>query len=133
MHMAWVRYVCGRLESRYRYSKDIVYNNFPWPEAPTAKQKEAIEQAAQSVLDTRAKYPESSLAVLYNPDTAPPDLLKAHQKLDKAVDAAYGKRKFATEAERVAYLFELYQKLTTPLLPVEKESRKKRVSSLRDT
>ncbi len=133
MHMGWVRYTCGRLKSDYRYSAGIVYNNFPWPESPTAKQKEAIEQAAQSVLDVREKYPESSLADLYDPLTMPADLLKAHQKLDKAVDAAYGKRQFATEAERVAYLFELYQTLTTPLLPVEKKSRKKRVQSLRDT
>ena len=123
--MAWVRYTCGRLKSDYRYyQKDIVYNNFPWPQAPTPKQKEIIEQAAQSVLDTRKKYPDSSLADLYDPLTMPADLLKAHQKLDKAVDAAYGKRKFATEAERVAYLFELYQNLTTPLLPVERNLEK---------
>ena len=133
MHMAWLRTVGGRLESRYRYSGSMVYNNFPWPESPTAKQKEAIEQAAEAVLDTRAKYfPTSSLADLYDPLTMPSDLLKAHQKLDKTVDAAYGKRQFATEAERVAYLFELYQNLSTPLLPVEKKTRKKSVSSLRD-
>ncbi len=125
MHMGWVRYTCGRLKSDYRYSKDIVYNNFPWPESPTAKQKAAIEQAAQSVLDVRAKYPESSLADLYDPLTMPAALLKAHQKLDKAVDAAYGKRQFATEAERVAYLFELYQKLTEPLMAGE--GKKKRI------
>ncbi len=124
MHMAWMRVVAGRLKSDYRYSNTLVYNNFPWPESPTAKQKADIEQAAQSVLDTRAKYPESSLADLYDPLTMPADLLKAHQKLDKAVDAAYGKRKFATEAERVAYLFELYQKLTEPLMADEKKKKR---------
>jgi N-6 DNA Methylase len=132
MHMAWVRATCGRLESRYRYSKDIVYNNYPWPVNATAKQKAAIDEAAEGVLDARKQFPNSSLSNLYDPITMPPALVKAHQALDKAVDAAYGKRKFATEAERVAYLFELYQNLTTPLLPVEKKSRKKSVSSLRD-
>jgi hypothetical protein len=107
MHMAWVRRVCGRLESRYRYSKDIVYNNFPWP-APADKQKAAIERAAQAVLDARALFPASSLADLYDPLTMSPELTKAHQKLDKAVEKAYG-RVFADDAERVAYLFELYQ------------------------
>lgn len=112
MHMAWMRTVCGRLKSDYRYSNSIVYNNFPWPQNPTDKQKQAIEQAAQDVLDARAQFPDSSLADLYDPLTMPPALLKAHQKLDKAVDAAYGKTSFKTEAERVAFLFELYQQLT---------------------
>ena len=109
MHMAWTRYVCGRLEMRYRYSKDIVYNNFPWP-SPTEKQKAEIEKAAQSVLDARAKFPSSSLADLYDPIAMPPALTKAHQKLDKAVEASYG-RAFGDDAQRVAFLFELYQKL----------------------
>ncbi|MFI5201187.1 MAG: DNA methyltransferase [Candidatus Kapaibacterium sp.] len=125
MHMAWLAVIGGRLESRFQYSATMVYNTFPWPESPTAKQKFAIEQAAQSVLDVRAKYPESSLADLYDPLTMPSDLLKAHQKLDKAVDAAYGKRTFATEAERVAYLFELYQKLTEPLMAGEGKKKAK--------
>lgn len=124
MHMAWVRYTCGRLESRYRYSKDIVYNNFPWPENPSEKQKQTIETAAQGILDARLQFPDSSLADLYDPLTMPPVLLKAHQTLDKAVDAAYGKVAFKTEAERVAFLFELYQKYTS-LLPVEKAKKKK--------
>lgn len=110
MHNAWMRVVAGRLESRYRYSVGIVYNNFPWPENPTDKQKQAIETAAQEVLDARAQFPDSSLADLYDPLTMPPALLKAHQKLDKAVDSAYGKTRFNTEAERVAFLFGLYQK-----------------------
>lgn len=112
MHMAWVRQVCGRLKSDFRYSKDIVYNNFPWPENPSADKVKAIEQAAQNVLDIRLKYPTSSLADLYNPLSMPPDLVKAHQDLDKAVDLAYGKQKFATSAERMKFLFELYKKYT---------------------
>jgi hypothetical protein len=122
MHMAWVRYTCGRLESRYRYSKDIVYNNFPWPENPSEKHRQVIEASAQAVLDARAKFPDSSLADLYDPLTMPPALLKAHQQLDKAVDAAYGKKNFKTEAERVAFLFELYQKYTGSL-PVKNERK----------
>lgn len=124
MHNAWMRAVCGRLESRYRYSAGIVYNNFPWPENPTDKQKAEIEKCAQAVLDARTQFPDSSLADLYDPLTMPPVLLKAHQALDKAVDVAYGKTNFKTEAERVAFLFELYQKYTS-LLPVEKPKKKK--------
>lgn len=124
MHNAWVRYTCGRLESRYRYSAAIVYNNFPWPESPTDAQKAAIETAAQGVLDARAAFPGSTLADLYDPLTMPPALVKAHQKLDAAVDAAYrqglpDKRSFRTDAERVAFLFEQYQRLTS-LWPAEK-------------
>lgn len=119
MHMAWVRYTCGRLESRYRYSKDIVYNNFPWPDSPNNKQREAIEAAAQAILDARAQFPDSTLADLYGPLSMPPVLVKAHQVLDRAVDAAYGKQTFKTDAERVAFLFERYQQLTS-LLPAEK-------------
>jgi hypothetical protein len=115
MHNCWIRTVCGRLESRFRYSNDIVYNNFPWPENPSDKQKQAIETAAQAVLDARAQFPEASLADLYDPLTMPPVLLKAHQTLDKAVDTAYGRTNFKTEAERVAFLFELYQKYTSVL------------------
>jgi hypothetical protein len=119
MHNAWVRSVCGRLESRYRYSASIVYNNFPWPE-PTDKQRSAIETAAQGVLDARAAYMEkpagASLADLYDPLSMPPDLVKAHQKLDTAVDAAYGYKGATTDAARVAFLFARYQTLTS-LLP----------------
>lgn len=123
MHNSWMRAVCGRLESRYRYSAGIVYNNFPWPE-PNDKQQTAIETAAQGVLDARAKYPTSTLADLYDPLTMPPELVKAHQALDRAVDAAYGKTTFKTEAERVAFLFERYQQLSAPLSVVG--SKKKR-------
>lgn len=122
MHMAWTRQVCGRLKSDYRYSNSIVYNNFPWPDAPTDKQKETIEKAAQGVLDARALFPKATLADLYDPVTMPPELAKAHQTLDKAVDAAYGKSSFKSDAERVAFLFGLYQKYTS-LLPEGKQSK----------
>jgi hypothetical protein len=126
MHNAWMRTVCGRLESRYRYSAGIVYNNFPWPENPTEKQKQAIETAAQGVLDARAQFPNSTLADLYDPLTMPPVLLKAHQTLDRAVDTAYGKTNFTTEAQRVAFLFELYQKYTS-LFAADKPKRRAKV------
>jgi hypothetical protein len=117
MHNAWVRAVCGRLKSDFRYSKDIVYNNFPWPE-PTAAQKAGIERAAQAVLDARGQFAGSTLADLYHPLSMPPALLKVHQALDAAVDAAYGRRGFKSDAERVAFLFERYLALTS-LLPAE--------------
>jgi hypothetical protein len=128
MHMAWVRYVCGRLKSDYRYSKDIVYNNYPWPSDLNEKQRMTIEEAAQAVLDARAAHPQASLADLYDPVVMPPDLRKAHQALDKAVDAAYEKKTFTSDAERVAYLFELFHKYTSllPGLAAKKISRKKR-------
>lgn len=114
MHMAWVRHVCGRLKSDFRYSKDIVYNNFPWPQEPSAEKIRAVEEAAQSVLDARAGYPHSSLADLYDPLTMPADLVKAHQALDRVVDAAYGKKGFSGAGERMQFLFELYGKYTEP-------------------
>ncbi|MCA2683804.1 MAG: class I SAM-dependent DNA methyltransferase, partial [Microcystis sp. M046S2] len=129
MHMAWVKYVCGRLKSDYRYSKDIVYNNYPFPETATEKQKQTVETCAQAVLDTRAKYPDSSLADLYDPLTMPPDLIKAHQKLDKAVDLCYRPQRFTSELNRIEYLFELYEKLTAPLLSTSKQKARKRKNS----
>jgi len=123
MHMAWMRYVCGRIKSDYRYSNTIVYNNFPFPN-PTEKQKTAIEKAAQTVLDVRLLYPNSNLADLYNPLTMPKELLKAHQKLDRVVEAAYGKN-FTTDADRVTHLFNLYQKMTEGLF-TEKPNQAKR-------
>jgi len=111
VHMAWVRAVCGRLKSDYSYSNTIVYNNFPWPDA-TDEQKASIETLAQAVLDARANYPESSLADLYDPNFMPPDLLKAHQTLDKAVMKLYGfPVKDFTEADCVARLMGLYENL----------------------
>ena len=111
VHMAWMRAVCGRLEMRYRYSKDIVYNNFPWP-TPTDAQKAAIEQTAQMILDARALYPDSSLADLYDETAMPAELRKAHQQNDKAVMRAYGfDVKTTTETSCVAELMRMYQKL----------------------
>lgn len=126
MHMSWVRYVAGRLKSDYRYSSQIVYNNFPWPSDPTDRQKVAIEEAAQSILDARAAHPDSSLADLYDPIAMPPDLRRAHQKLDRAVDAAYGKKNFTSDAERVAFLFELYHRYTSLLPSPVKPVRRRR-------
>ncbi len=108
MHMAWMRAVCGRLESRYNYSNKIVYNTFPFPKDVSPKEVTKIEKLAQGILDARADHSEASLADLYDPLTMPPNLLKAHKALDKAVDAAYKCPKFKTESERVAYLFTLY-------------------------
>jgi len=112
VHMAWTRVVCGRLKSDYRYSKDIVFNNYPWPDA-TDDQKVDIEKLAQAVLDTRLLFPDSSLADLYDPLTMPPLLLKAHQNLDRAVMKLYGfSVRDTTETACVASLMERYQKLT---------------------
>lgn len=144
-------YVEERFKSDYRYSKDIVYNNFPWPEIQTnnnspkpplkvrggeakpggvmSKDKSvaAIETAAQSVLDARVAHPESSLADLYDPVAMPPDLRRAHQALDKAVDAAYGRKNFSSDAERVAFLFELYHKYTSLLPSPEKPVKRRKI------
>ena len=107
-----MRTVCGRMKSDYRYSKDIVYNNFPWP-TPTEAQKAKIEATAQGILDARAKYPDDSLADLYDPLTMPPELRKAHQANDVAVMQAYGLDvKSTSEEDCVAFLMKLYQELT---------------------
>ena len=111
VHMAWMRVVCGRLKSDYRYSKDIVYNNFPWCN-PTPEQKKKIEQTAQAILDARALYPDSSLADLYDELTMPPELRRAHQNNDRAVMAAYGFSLKMTESECVAELMKMYSQLT---------------------
>lgn len=107
VHMAWIRTVCGRLKSDYRYSKDVVYNNFPWPDADEAAQKR-IEQSAQAILDARALYPDSSLADLYDPVLMPAELREAHRHNDSAVMAAYGFSQKITESECVAALFALF-------------------------
>lgn len=109
--MAWVRTVCGRLKSDYRYSAKIVYNNFPWC-TPTDKQKAKIEKTAQAILDARALYPDSSLADLYNEVTMPKELRKAHNNNDTAVRQAYGFDKSITEPECVAKLMEMYLEIT---------------------
>ena len=118
-HMNWMRTVCGRLKSDYRYSKDIVYNTFPWPN-PTKKQKEEIEKTAKMILDARKLYSKCTLAQLYDPLTMPPELRKAHKLNDEAVFKAYGFSKNITEEECVAKLMEMYKEL------VEKDSLKKR-------
>lgn len=124
MHNVWIKYVCGRIKSDYRYSNDIVYNNFPWPDNPTDKQKEAVEKAAQGVLDARAQFPDSSLADLYDPNTMPPVLVKAHQALDKAVDLCYRPQPFPNETKRIEFLFELYDKFTSGIFRKDRKSRK---------
>lgn len=137
MHMGWVRSVAGRLKSDFQYSAGLVYNNFPWPESPTAAQRAKVEALAQGVLDTREKYLQggATLADLYDPLTMPGDLLKAHQALDRAVDKCYRSKKFETERERVEYLFALYEKITSPLAisePVKKKHGGKKKKSGQD-
>ena len=113
VHMAWMRVVCGRLKSDYRYSKEQVYNTFPWPN-PTETQKAKIEQTAQAILDARSKFPNTSMADLYDEVTMPVELRKAHQENDRAVMQAYGfpvKSTF-TESQCVAELFKLYKEKT---------------------
>ena len=127
--MTWVKHICGRLKSDYRYSKDIVYNNYPWPENPNEKQVLSIEEKAQKVLDARLEFPNSSLADLYHPLTMPPALVKAHNELDKAVDLAYRKQTFTSEANRMEYLFELYEKYTADLFSKEKIRKLKKTAN----
>jgi hypothetical protein len=119
MHMAWVRQVCGRLESRYRYSAKLVYNNYPWPQTPTAKQRLAVERAAQAVLDVREEHLKkgATLAGLYHPVAMPSKLVKAHAAIDRAVDRCYRKQPFTSERQRVEFLFALYEKLAAASLP----------------
>ncbi|MFA9239759.1 MAG: class I SAM-dependent DNA methyltransferase [Candidatus Paceibacteria bacterium] len=109
MHMSWVKYTCGRLKSDYRYSKDLVYNNYPFPKNVTEKQKSAVEEKAQNVLDIRASFNDCSLADLCDPLSMPPNLKKAHQELDKAVDNCYGTKSFKNDKERIEFLFGLHE------------------------
>ncbi len=125
MHMAWVRQVCGRLKSDYRYSAKLVYNNYPWPESVTDAQRSSVESAAQGVLDARAAHPGSTLADLYDPLTMPGDLAKAHAALDRAVDRCYRSQPFPDERRRFEYLFGLYERLVAPLASGAKKSRKR--------
>ncbi len=125
MHMAWVRQLCGRLKSDFRYSKDIVYNNYPWPDAPRAKQRAAVEAAAQAVLEARKEFPNATLGELYDPLAMPPALVKAHAELDRAVDLCYRPQLFENDRQRVEYLFFLYEKLTVPLIAPAKKGRRK--------
>lgn len=111
VHMAWMRAVAGRLEMRYRYSKELVYNNFPWP-TPTPEQTAAIEKTAQAILDARELYPDSSLADLYDEVLMPKELREAHRANDRAVMRAYGFPIKMTEADCVAALMQRYEQLT---------------------
>ncbi len=128
MHMAWVRQVCGRLKSDYRYSASLVYNNFPWPMQATDAQKATVEAKAQAVLDARALFPEATLADLYDPNTMPPALTKAHAELDRAVEKCYRKEPFAKDRERVEFLFGLYEKLVNPLTATAPKNRRRRTA-----
>ena len=112
MHMTWVKYVCGKLEGRYRYSNKLVYNNFPWPEKPSAKQIKEVETSVKDLLAVRGSYADSSLADLYDPLLMPKKLFEAHKKLDRAVERCYWPKAFKTDLERLQFLFELYNKST---------------------
>jgi hypothetical protein len=118
MHMAWVRQVCGRLKSDFQYSGTMVYNNYPWPESPSAKQQATVETAAQAVLDAREGYLKTgaTLADLYDPLAMPLRLVKAHATLNRAVDRCYRRQPFTTERQRVEFLFALYERLAAPLI-----------------
>jgi len=124
MHMTWVKYTCGRLKSDISYSNTVVYNNYPWPEGSSEKQKEAINKAAQKVLDVRLEFEHSTLGQLYNKLTMPPALVKAHNELDKVVDLAYRPQPFTSDANRMEFLFELYERYTAGLFALEKKTRK---------
>lgn len=125
MHMSWLRHIGGRLESRYRYSVNLVYNTFPWPDA-TPAQRKSIEALAQAVLDARAlpKNVTSSLADLYDPDTMPAELRKAHRDLDVAVDKLYRTKPFGSDRERVEHLFPLYEALVQPTAAAAKANKR---------
>ena len=125
MHMAWLRYIGGRLKSDYRYSIGLVYNTFPMP--PKDGNLSRLERLAQAVLDARAAHPGATLANLYDPDLMPPDLRRAHRALDRAVDRFYRRSGFASERERVEHLFMFYEKMQTPLdLAARGKSKRRR-------
>jgi hypothetical protein len=130
MHMSWVKSVCGRLESRYRYSIELVYNNYLWPEKPTDKQIKEVEVASKAVLNTRNEFSNSTLADLYDPLSMPPKLVRAHADLDRVVDRCYRSQPFTSDRQRVEYLFALYEKLIAPLAPqqLRRKQLKKPVS-----
>ncbi len=131
MHMAWLRYIGGRLESRYRYSIGLVYNTFPLP--PKVNNRSKLESCAQAILDARNYYPEATLANLYDPDLMPPDLRKAHQELDRVVDRLYRRSGFSSERERVEHLFLLYEAMQNPLRLSTNSMRKRRQRRVRAT
>lgn len=120
MHMTWINQLCGRLEGRYRYSNDIVYNNYPWPISPTEKQRKSVEIAARQIIECREMYPDATLADLYDPLSMPKPLLDAHKDLNSKVDRCYRDKVFKTELERLEYLFNSYQKFNSPLIDIKK-------------
>ncbi len=124
MHMAWVRQICGRLESRYRYSNNIVYNNFPWPETPSDEKIKRVEEAVEILLAVREEFKSESLADLYDPLAMPKKLVDAHNKLDKAVDLCYRPQPFPNELSRLEFLFDLYKKYTEPMFTTKKKGKK---------
>ena len=124
MMMSWIKTISGRLKSDWRFTKDIVYNNYPFPQNVSDANKKKVEDAAQLVLDTRLKYPNSSLADLYDPLSMPPDLVKAHQALDKAVDLCYRPQTFVNESTRIEYLFNLYETYDAPMFKTEKKKNR---------
>jgi hypothetical protein len=126
MHMAWMRYTCGRMKSDYQYSSQIVYNNYPWPEAPSEKQRAAVGVTAQAVLDARNSFPNATLADLYDPLAMPAALVKAHAELNRAVDLSYRPQPFENDRQRVEYLFALYEKLVAPLTAAARKKTRKR-------
>jgi hypothetical protein len=125
MHMTWVKRTCGRLKSDFRYSKDVVYNNYPWPKDLSEKNKKKVEEKAQKVLNVRLEFSESNLADLYHQLTMPSKLIKAHLELDKAVDLCYRPQAFTNENARIEYLFDLYSEYTEPLLNEKKTKKRK--------
>jgi hypothetical protein len=129
MHMAWVKAVCGRLKSDFRYSKDIVYNNFPWPQDLPKQKIQGVEKLAEQIIKVRMRYPASSLADLYDSLTMPTDLVRAHQDLDKFVDSCYRPLPFSSDAKRMEFLFELYEKYTADLFTKEKVKRVRKIQS----
>jgi len=148
MHMAWVGQVCGRLESRYRYSNKIVYNNFPWPATPDEEHCRRVEEVSRRILDLRVELgdgragflpvksksrPSVSLADLYDSQNMPLELRKAHADLDRAVDKCYRSAPFHSDRERVEFLFSLYEKLAAPLLPGTPKARARRSTTARIT
>ena len=126
MHMTWTRQVCGRMMSDFRYSGTLVYNNYPFPPAPTEAQRQAVTAAAEAVLAARAAFPGENLAALYDPTTMPPALARAHATLDRVVDRCYRPQPFATELARLEFLFGLYQQLSAPLVAVAQAGKARR-------
>jgi len=110
MHMVWVRQICGRLEGRYRYSNNIVYNNFPWPDSPSKEKVETVRKIAFEILKMREEFKENSLTDLYDPLLMPKKLVRLHNKLDNAVDKCYRSQPFVSELNRLQFLFRLYRK-----------------------